>query len=74
MLAALWQGELIDALGAVAEDVDLRWHIPETNRRRYHPSSRVKAVRRLLRFSNNIAYPFIYKEGSLPPQANYISL
>ncbi len=37
MLAALWQGELMAALGAVGEE-DFRWHIPETKRRRYYRS------------------------------------
>jgi hypothetical protein len=38
MLAALWQGKLMAALGVVAEDMDFRSPVPETKRRRYHHS------------------------------------
>jgi hypothetical protein len=51
MLEALWQGELVAALDAVTEDVDLRKHVPETNRQRSHGPIHVIAVRRLLHFS-----------------------
>ncbi len=45
MIAALWQGELMAALGAVVEDVDLLSPVPETNRRGSRHSSSVMAVR-----------------------------
>jgi hypothetical protein len=53
MLAALWQGELVAALGAVVEDVDFRWPIIETNRQGYHRTGRVMAGMRLPRFSKS---------------------
>ncbi len=73
-LAALWVGELVDTLGAIAEDVDFLSPVPKTNWRGYHCSSIVKAARRLSRLSNDITYLVIYAKSSLQSQANYISL
>ncbi len=44
MLAAPGQGDLVAALDAVAEDVDFRSPVSETNRRGSHPTRSLMAV------------------------------
>ncbi len=53
MFAAPGQGDLMAALGMVAEDVDFRSPVPEPNRRGSRRSSRSVAVRRLPHFSKS---------------------
>jgi hypothetical protein len=69
MLAALWQGELIAALGAVGEDEDFRSLVPETNRRESHRSSCGMAERKLMRFLKSFLRRCFERRGALKTTA-----